>query len=66
MSEMWHPYDQSVYESWLDAILDEASDELNDWESKFINDMRTQLAYNSNFTRNQSDMIEKIYTKYTK
>jgi hypothetical protein len=63
---MWHPYDAQTYELWLDAIVDEASDQLNDWESKFINDMQNQLRFNSNFTRNQSDMIEKIYTKYTK
>jgi hypothetical protein len=63
---MWHPYDAQTYELWLDAIIDEASDQLNDWESKFINDMQNQLRFNSNFTRNQSDMIEKIYTKYTK
>jgi hypothetical protein len=63
---MWKPYDKETYEMWLDAIVNEASNELNDWETKFINDMRTQLAYNSNFTHNQSDQIEKIYTKYTK
>lgn len=62
----WRPYDESTYRMWLDAIVDEASDELTDWESKFINDIRVQIDFNSNFSRAQSDQIERIYTKYTK
>ena len=66
MSLIWRPYDKETYRTWLDAIIDEASDELTDWESKFINNMQVQLSFNSNFSRNQSEMIERIYAKYTK
>lgn len=66
MPLMWRPYDESTYRMWLDAIVDEASDELTDWESKFINDMRVQIDFNANFSRAQSDQIERIYAKYTK
>lgn len=66
MPLMWRPYDESTYRMWLDAIVDEASDELTDWEAKFINDMRIQIDFNSNFSRAQSDQIERIYAKYTK
>jgi len=30
MNEIWHPLNKEVYESWVEAIIDEASDELND------------------------------------
>jgi hypothetical protein len=63
---MWHPYDKSTYESWINAILDEASDELTDWESSFVKSLKNQLKYNSNFSRAQSEKLERIYTRYTK
>lgn len=66
MAQMYRPYDESTYREWIDAILSEASDELTDWESSFVESLQTQLNYNSNFSQAQTEKLERIYAKYTK
>ena len=33
---MWKQLDREVYKSWVEAIINEASDKLSDWENSFI------------------------------
>ena len=66
MAEMWKPHDIEVYRTWLNAILDEASDALNDWESSFVDSMQNRLDNGWNLSQNQSEKLEQIYTKHTK
>lgn len=62
---MWKPLTRETYELWVNAVFDEASDKLTDWETNFMENMRNQLDYNSNLSKAQSDTLERIYTKYT-
>jgi hypothetical protein len=65
MAEMWKPKDPTLLRSWLDAILDEASDELNDWETKFISDMEKRLDLNLRLSQAQEEKLEQIYAGKT-
>ncbi len=65
MALMWKPHPMEVYVQWLDAIDAEALDKLDGWELSFIKSIRTQLEYNSNLSRNQSEKLESIYAKHT-
>lgn len=66
MSEIWKPLSIETYQSWHKAIVDEASDELNDWETKFIESMGLKLMYNNQLSERQAVMLEKIYSEKTK
>jgi hypothetical protein len=65
MAEMWRAKDISVYREWVKTILDEASDTLNDWENKFINDIDNRLDDNRNLTQRQAEILESIYANKT-
>ena len=65
MAKIWTPQPIEVYRSWVDAIAREASDDLNDWETKFVDDMDTRLTQLTNLTEGQADKLEQIYVKYT-
>jgi hypothetical protein len=66
MAEMWKPQTIEVYESWADAVINEASDNLNEWEFGFITSIRIQLTNNKNLSEKQARILEKIYTEKTK
>lgn len=65
MAKIWEPQPIEVYRSWVDAIVSEASDELNEWETKFVDDMDTRLSQLRNLTEGQAEKLESIYAKYT-
>ena len=65
MSEMWKPQPIEVYRSWVDAITSEASEELNDWEINFVNDMDEKLSGLRQLTQSQAEKLESIYVEYT-
>jgi len=65
MAVMWRPQDISVYQNWVKAILDEASDSLNDWESDFIDSIQNRLDQNRNLTQSQAEKLESIYATKT-
>ena len=65
MAEIWKPLAPEVYKSWVQAIIDEASDELNAWEMKFIADMETRLACGGSLTESQAKKLEQIYSEKT-
>lgn len=66
MSRIWQSQPREVLQSWIDAILEEASDDLNDWESYFINDMAIRIANGWSITETQERKLESIYAEKTK
>lgn len=65
MAEIWKPKDPKLLISWIQAILEEASDELSDWEINFIDDMKLILDGGWTLTQNQEDKLEQIYADKT-
>lgn len=66
MAELWKPQPIEVYKDWLSAILAEASDNLNDWESMFIGSIESKLLENRQLTEAQANRLEQIYVAKTK
>lgn len=66
MAEKWKPTEPEVLQSWIDALEDECSDELSDWENSFVNDMANRLMRGSTLTQSQEEKLEEIYAKKTK
>jgi hypothetical protein len=65
MAEMWKPKDQDLLRNWVEAILMEASDDLNDWEKNFISDMENRLDRGQRLTQLQEEKLEQIYAAKT-
>ena len=65
MAKVWQPQPKEVVQSWIDAILEEASDDLTDTESKFVDDMRIKLLNGWRWTEAQQDWLERIYANKT-
>lgn len=65
MAKIWQPQPFEVLQSWIDAIIDEASDNLNDWETNFIEDMSIRVANRWSLSENQEKKLESIYAEKT-
>jgi hypothetical protein len=65
MAPIWKPQSHEVLENWLNTILEEASDKLNDWETKFIDDMTIRIANRWALSQAQEEKLESIYAKKT-
>jgi hypothetical protein len=65
MAQMWTPKDPEILKSWVQAIIDEASDDLNMWETKFIADMERLLQEGRTLTEAQESKLESIYGEKT-
>ena len=65
MAKMWQPQHYEVLRGWIDAILEEASDDLNDWETKFIEDMNVRVNNKWPLTETQEKKLESIYADKT-
>lgn len=63
---MWKPLEIEVYKQWVTDIIEEAQDNLTDWETTFIESIYNRL-YNiqKNLTEPQAVKLEQIYTRYT-
>lgn len=66
MSGIWKPKDPILLIHWLEAILEESSDNLNDWEINFISDINIKLNNGWTLTQNQEEKLEQIYANKTK
>ncbi len=64
MPLIWKPRDRKILQHWIEVILDESSDELNDWESSFIDNIQVKLSYGP-LTEKQEDKLEDLYVKHT-
>ncbi len=65
MAQIWYPQDKKVYLSWIEAITTESSEELNDWEEKFIESIGTRLLTGKDLTEPMASKLEEIYVKHT-
>lgn len=50
---------------WLDTIMDEASDQLNEWEESFLDTISDRLNQGMDLSPKQIDTLEKIYKRKT-
>lgn len=66
MPKIWKPQPVEVYINWIETILDEASDELNEWESNFVNDISIKVLNGGTLTQRQEEILERIYAEKTK
>lgn len=64
MAEIWKPQTVEVYKSWVDALKNEASDELTNWEIDFIDSIENQLTFR-NLSEKQAEILERIYANKT-
>lgn len=58
--------DIETHKYWLETILTEASDSLNDWESNFIDSLKIRLDHNRELSPRQAEILERIYAEKTK
>jgi len=65
MAEQWKSQSPKVHREWLDTIIKEASDKLNDWETTFIESIERQLDRRTPLTQAQEEKLEDIYANYT-
>lgn len=66
MSKIWEPLTIETYQSWVKAIQEEASDDLNEWEATFVEDIGRKLDRGWILTQSQADKLESIYAEKTK
>lgn len=66
MGKVWKPADIDTLRHWVTTIIDEASDELDDWENQFITDIQIRIANNWKLTETQEKKLEEIYANRTK
>ena len=62
----WQRQDRDVINHWINTILEEASDSLNEWETNFVNDMQMRLQNGWSWTEAQEKKLESIYAEKTK
>lgn len=66
MAKIWEPQSFEVLKHWLNTILDEASDDLNDWEERFISEIGIRIDNGWQLTELQEKKLESIYMEKTK
>lgn len=66
MSKVWQPQSIEVYKHWVNTIIDEASDDLTEWESDFVDSISHRLELGNNLTEPQAVKLESIYSNKTK
>lgn len=65
MAAIWQPQPFEVLQQWIETIIEEASDSLNDWETQFISDMQIRVANKWQLSKAQHDKLETIYAEKT-
>jgi hypothetical protein len=65
MSQIWTPNPDNMLHYWQ-TIVDEASDELNAWELKFISDIESRVRNKQPLSEKQEQVLERIYADKTK
>jgi len=66
MPRVWIPQGKDVYRKWVEDIIMESEEKLNEWERTFIASIETRLDNNWQLTETQAQKLEDIYVKYTK
>jgi len=62
----WKPQSNETHKQWMNAIINEATDELNDWETKFIESLSAKVYNKESLSEGQEKKLEQIYARYTK
>ena len=65
MPKIWEPKPKEVLSDWIETIETEASDELNEWESKFVESVSSQLNRYGKLSQRQEEILERIYAEKT-
>jgi hypothetical protein len=65
MPEIWKAQSTLVYNNWINSIIEESSDKLNEWETDFLDSLQNRLNRGNNLTQNQAEILERIYIRYT-
>lgn len=65
MPPIWKPNPKLMKQFW-EAIVDEAQDELNAWEMKFISDIEIRVRSEWPLSEAQEKKLEQIYANKTK
>ncbi len=65
MPPMWIRQPKEVYQAWYDAIIEEASDILNDFENSFMSNIEGFIQRGT-ITERQAETLERIYSEKTK
>lgn len=65
MAEVWRQKDFETLEYWVICILTEASDKLNDWETRFVSQMDVRISNRWALTESQQNKLESIYADKT-
>jgi hypothetical protein len=63
--KVWKPNPELMKQYWQ-AIVDEAQDELNDWELQFVSDLEARVRNGWPLTEAQEKKLEQIYADKTK
>lgn len=65
MAEIWKPKDPALLRIWCNRIIEEAVEDLNEWECKFITDIQIKLDNGWALSKAQEDKLEQIYADKT-
>lgn len=63
--KLWKPQPNDTHKHWVEAILAEALDKLNDWETNFMEDISTIVLNGRTLTESQEKKLEQLYAKHT-
>lgn len=66
MAPIWKPQSNETHKHWIDAIMEEALDELNDWEFSFIDSVGSIVYNKGTLSQRQEEILERIYAEKTK
>lgn len=66
MAPIWKPKGRETWTNWIDAIENEASDELSDWEIGFLDSVASRINKGIDLTQDQEKKLEQIYADKTK
>ena len=55
--------DQTIWRSWIDACLTEATKPLSKWEQDFIQSISDDLTFKGTLSEKQVEVLERIYTE---
>ena len=57
------PDDQTLWRSWIDACLTEATKPLSTWEQDFIQSISDDLTFTGRLSEKQVEVLERLYTE---
>lgn len=66
MAEVWKAKDKETIQSWIDALKEEASEDLSSWEIDFIDKCQIGLNHYGSLTEKMEGILERIYAEKTK